>query len=79
MTMEKTVTGIKTGKYRHTKSGKLYEVVGVGKHSETVEEMVIYKPLYASETKFWVRPRTMWEDEVVIEGKKRKRFEKVMK
>jgi hypothetical protein len=71
------VTIIKTGKYRHTKSGKLYQVIGVGKHSETLEEIVIYKPLYKSETKFWVRPAKMWNEEVIIEGKKRKRFEKV--
>jgi hypothetical protein len=68
---------MKTGKYRHSKSGKMYTVIGVAKHSETLEEMVIYSPVYKSETKFWVRPIKMWEEEVVIEGKKRKRFEKV--
>jgi len=63
-------------KYIHSKSGKLYEVVGIGKHSETLEDLIIYKPLYKSEVKFWIRPIKMWEEEVVIDGKKRKRFEK---
>jgi Uncharacterized protein conserved in bacteria len=69
---------IRLGKYKHAKSGRLYEVVGVGKHSETLEELVIYKPLYESETKFWIRPIGMWNEEVIIDGKKRKRFEKIV-
>jgi len=52
-------------------------VIGVGKQSENLEEMVIYKPLYKSEVKYWIRPIKMWSEEVTVDGKKRKRFEKV--
>jgi len=72
-----TSMGPKAGKYRHSKSGKLYQVLGLGKHSETLEDVVIYGPLYESEVRYWVRPVTMWEEEVMVEGKKRKRFEKI--
>jgi len=68
---------IAPGVYKHSKSGKLYEVIGIGKNSETLEEMVIYKPLYESETKFWIRPAKMWDEKVIIDEKKRKRFEKI--
>lgn len=63
---------IKKGIYRHFK-GNMYEVVGMALHSETVEEMVIYKALYG-EGKTWVRPLSMWDEEVNFEGKKVKRF-----
>ena len=63
---------IKKGKYRHFK-GNMYEVLGKALHSETLEEMVIYKALYG-EGKTWVRPASMWEEEVCFEGKKVKRF-----
>lgn len=64
---------IKLGKYRHFK-GNEYEVIGVAKHSETLEEMVIYRALYgAGET--WVRPASMWEEIVEREGKRFPRFE----
>lgn len=63
---------IKKGIYRHFK-GNMYEVVGMALHSETVEEMVIYKALYG-EGKTWVRPSSMWDEEVEFEGKKVKRF-----
>lgn len=63
---------IKKGIYRHFK-GNMYEVLGTALHSETVEEMVIYKALYG-EGKTWVRPLSMWDEEVEFEGKKVKRF-----
>ncbi len=63
---------IKKGIYKHFK-GNLYEVLGMALHSETVEEMVIYKALYG-EGKTWVRPASMWEEEVEYEGRKVKRF-----
>lgn len=69
---------MKTGKYRHYK-GKEYEVVGVATHSETLEELVVYKALYAIEGKgensLWVRPRAMFEEEVEVDGVVQKRFE----
>lgn len=64
---------IKLGKYRHYK-GNMYEVIGFAKHSETLEEMVIYKALYG-EGQIWVRPITMWNEIVLVNGKQFKRFE----
>lgn len=63
---------IKPGKYRHFK-GREYEVIGVAKHSETLEEMVVYRQLYG-EHGLWVRPASMWEETVERDGKTYKRF-----
>ena len=63
---------IKKGIYRHFK-GNRYEVTGVALHSETLEEMVVYKALYG-ENKLWVRPASMFDETVVHEGKTVKRF-----
>ena len=57
---------IKPGKYRHFK-GNYYEVIGVAHHSETMEEMVVYRALYA-EHGLWVRPASMWEEVVDRDG-----------
>ncbi len=64
---------IKLGKYRHYK-GKDYEVVGIGKLEATLEEMVIYKPLYKSEFSLWVRPLKVFTENVEINGKTVPRF-----
>ena len=63
---------IRLGKYRHFK-GKEYEVIGLAKHSETLEEMVVYRALYG-EGGIWIRPASMWDEEVEKDGKKYKRF-----
>lgn len=63
---------IKTGKYRHFKGGE-YEVLGIAYHSETGEEMVVYKALYGEE-KLWVRPASMWDETVERDGKTFRRF-----
>ena len=63
---------IKTGKYRHFK-GNEYEVIGIAKHSETLEGMVIYRALYG-DGGYWVRPASMWNEEVTRDGKTSKRF-----
>ena len=63
---------IKKGKYRHFK-GNLYEVLGVAKHSETLEEMVVYRALYG-EKEIWVRPISMWNEIVERDGKSFPRF-----
>ena len=60
------------GRYRHFK-GKYYEVIGVAKHSETEEEMVVYRQLYG-EHGLWVRPASMWEETVERDGKTYRRF-----
>lgn len=64
---------IKLGKYRHFK-GNEYEVVAIAKHSETLEEMVVYKDL-KNDGKVWVRPAVMWNETVERDGKVLKRFE----
>ena len=68
---------IKLGKYEHFK-GKPYEVVGVARHSETLEELVVYKALYNSKdfgkNSLWVRPKKMFFENVTIEGKGVPRF-----
>ncbi|MCL2698264.1 MAG: DUF1653 domain-containing protein [Oscillospiraceae bacterium] len=61
------------GIYRHYK-GNRYEVVGFAKHSETLEDMVIYKSL-SNKHETWVRPLSMWENEIETDGKTVKRFE----
>ena len=63
---------IRLGKYRHFK-GKEYEVIGFAKHSESLEEMVVYRALYG-EGGLWVRPASMWDEEVEKDGKRYKRF-----
>jgi len=65
---------IKKGKYQHYK-GKEYEVIGIAKHSETLEELVIYKALYQPEGQnLWVRPLNMFIEDVEIKGIKKPRF-----
>lgn len=59
---------LEKGLYRHYK-GKYYEVIGVAKHSETGEEVVVYRPLYG-ERGLWVRPLAMF-DETLSGGVKR--------
>ena len=66
---------LKPGIYQHY-SGKRYEVVGVGRHSESLEELVIYRALYAPHD-FWVRPLTMFIETVEIEGQTTLRFKLV--
>ncbi len=66
------MTEIKNGIYRHYK-GNTYEVIGVASHSETLEPMVVYRGLYGDGS-LWVRPASMWSEEVEAEGKRVKRF-----
>lgn len=61
--------------YRHAKTKNLYKVIGIAKHSETLEDLVIYEAEYENElSKLWARPVEMWEEEVEIEGVKQPRF-----
>ncbi len=62
----------KLGRYRHYK-GKEYEVIGLAKHSETLEELVVYRALYG-EGQVWVRPLKMFIEEVEVDGNKIARF-----
>lgn len=73
MTFEEAVRAVPAGKYRHYK-GNEYEVVGIAKHSETLEPMVIYRALYG-EMGLWARPAGMWNE--VIDDRGTKRFERI--
>ena len=64
---------IRSGRYRHYK-GKEYEVLGCATHSETEEELVVYRALYG-DYGLWVRPKAMFVEEVSVEGQRRPRFE----
>ena len=63
---------IKAGRYRHFK-GKEYYVLSMAKHSETLEELVVYQALYG-ERDIWVRPATMWNEMIEHDGKIIQRF-----
>ena len=70
---------IKLGKYQHFK-GSEYQVIHVGRHSETEEYHVIYYPLYGeedAEDKIWIRPLSMFDDTIERQGKLIKRFKYV--
>lgn len=71
---------IELGLYQHYK-GKPYEVIGLARHSETLELLVVYRALYHSPDfgfgAFWVRPLAMFKEEIEVEGKRVPRFEKV--
>lgn len=66
---------IKPGIYRHYK-GNEYEVIAIARHSETLEQMVVYKALYG-EGGYWVRPAEMWNQTVEVNGEKMLRFSPV--
>ena len=69
---------IKPGIYRHY-SSKEYRVLGVAKHSETLEEFVVYKALYDNpKSKFWIRPLKMFAEDVEINGEKIPRFKYIV-
>ena len=66
---------IKPGIYQHFK-GNEYQVFGTAKHSESEELLVVYQPLYEtdSENEFWVRPLTMFEEIIERDGQQIQRF-----
>jgi hypothetical protein len=68
------------GKYQHYK-GKMYEVLGTALHTETLEEMVVYRALYESKDfgadQMWVRPKAMFVEAVNYEGESVTRFKRV--
>ncbi len=75
MTYEEAVGNILPGRYRHFK-GNEYEVIGIAKHSETEEPMVVYKALYG-DGGIWVRPAEMWNEMISRDGKTMRRFERM--
>ena len=75
------MSNLPLGRYRHYK-GKFYEVLGIARHSETLEELVVYKALYETEFgqgSLWVRPKKMFLEKVKVEGRLVPRFKPVGK
>ena len=70
--MDALMEEIKIGRYRHFK-GNEYEVLYIGKDSETCEKVVVYRALYG-DNEVWIRPASMWNETVVRDGKEYKRF-----
>ena len=71
------MTRLTPGLYKHYK-GKIYEVIGVARHSETQEELVVYKATYQKDGEnLWVRPKAMFEEKVMTDGKETARFLKL--
>ncbi len=68
---------VKLGKYQHYK-GKFYEVIGIARHSETLQELVIYRALYDSKefgkNALWARPKSIFLGSVIVKHKKVPRF-----
>jgi hypothetical protein len=67
------MTRVKTGRYRHYK-GNEYTVIGVARHSETEEELVVYRKEY-DDRGLWVRPKEMFLETVFVDGRSLPRFE----
>jgi len=69
---------IKLGKYKHYK-GNQYEVIAIGKHTETVEDLVVYKSLLDDEkfgnNAIWIRPKKMFLENVIVNNTETPRFE----
>jgi hypothetical protein len=66
---------VRPGRYRHYK-GRDYEVLGVARHSETDERLVVYRPLYG-ERGLWVRPAAMFVEAVQVDGREVPRFRRL--
>ncbi|MBV1883225.1 MAG: DUF1653 domain-containing protein [Pseudomonadales bacterium] len=69
------MTKLETGKYKHYK-GNVYDVLGVSTHSETLEKLVVYRPLYGEEA-LWVRPLQMFIESIEVGGVSIPRFKKI--
>lgn len=72
---QKEAASFKTGIYRHYK-GNTYKVLGVAKHSETLEDLVVYQALYG-EKGLWVRPLKMFSETLCLDGEQVQRFKYV--
>ena len=67
------MSAVHPGRYRHYK-GNEYEVIDIARHSESEEEMVVYRKLYGDHS-LWVRPLSMFQDNVLLDGRQMPRFE----
>ncbi len=66
------MTDVALGRYRHYK-GNEYTVIGIARHSETHEQLVVYRPEYG-ERGLWVRPVEMFQENVTVDGQSQPRF-----
>lgn len=66
---------LQSGRYRHYKGGE-YEVIGVARHSESLEPVVVYRPLY-NDSGWWVRPYEMFVGTLTVDGEPRARFTRI--
>lgn len=73
--MASSTNVVEPGRYRHYK-GNEYEVIGMARHSETREMMVVYRPLYGGNG-LWVRPAVMFTEDVLVDGKSQPRFVRI--
>lgn len=77
LSLSAQATNLKLGRYRHFK-GNEYKVLGVARHSETLEEMVVYQALYGEASaswRIWIRPLAMFLEEVEVNGQRQPRFQ----
>ena len=72
ITEENTSTSPKIGRYRHFK-GNIYSLLYIAKHSETLEDMAVYRQLYGDGS-VWVRPCSMFTETVMVDGEEVPRF-----
>lgn len=70
-------TDVSKGTYRHTKSGKTYEVIGTALQTETHEMLVIYRPMYKVEYELFARPLDMFVENIIVGGEYKARFERL--
>ena len=75
MTCTEAAAAVPPGRWRHFKGGE-YEVIGIARHSETEEPMVVYRALYG-DGGLWVRPASMWNGEVTRDGRTFRRFTRI--
>lgn len=68
---------IDRGTYRHSKTGKMYEVLGVALHTEAGDFLVVYRAMYDSNYEYFARPYEMFVELVELDGKTKPRFQKV--
>ncbi len=66
------MTNLPLGRYRHYK-GNFYQVIGIARHSETEEQLVVYRKLYDDHS-LWVRPLGMFQEKVIVDGRPVARF-----
>jgi len=68
---------IEKGIYKHSKSGRLYDVLGIALHTETSEQLVVYAPRYSSEHQLFARPYSMFIEKIEVDGRQVMRFVKI--